>query len=407
MVFIEIITGKAGCGKSFLLSKYINNVASKTSDWVVLSYTHSAVKNIKGYVQTNYPNINTAEHFKTFHKFFHINYYNTVINTNYAWEYLDYMFIDEFSLLSIHLFLSAWPIIKNYVGKLVLVGDYRQLKPVDSSCKISYDNLRKYMDILPIGVNELDVIKHIDNLVISLDVVKNNIKRFVNLTQQHRANNDVNKLIESLCFQQSSSTCLDDYIVKLSSVINLVSNNGYVFIASTYKQLEHINKLIEQNNTNIIVIENSLTTIDNIPRVIYVKIGGMIRITETYDDNQNGDIYVLAEVCDKYLLVKHVNTDDYKQLFPIITNDGFYYPILPTYLLTFHKSQGLTIDNVIVSLDNIFDFTMLYTGISRTRNNVLFYSESTIDYTLFDNIRHNYSVLDQIINKMYSLLLTH
>lgn len=428
MVFIELITGKAGCGKSYTLSKYINIANTKTNNWIVLAYTHSAVKNIKQYVRDNYSNIDTTNHFKTIHKYFHISFTNdeNIINNN-TYEYIDYLFIDEFSLVSIKLFSTIWPIIQKYIGKLILCGDYRQLKPIDNIDKISYDNLKNYLSLFPIHVDDIEAIKHFDNLVLSLDVVKQNVKKCVNLITQHRANSQVNKFIERLCFV--NSTCketdkqlvrelVDKHIICLQTLVNLVKNNGYTFISSTYKQLEQVNTLIEKHASvitreqNVVKIVNQINTIrgdDNkthdmknkTMKQIYVKLGDNIRITETYNELQNGDIYKLIEVCDNYLLVQNNETEEYKQVFPIINKDMMYYPILPDYLLTFHKSQGLSIDNVIISLDNLFDFTMLYTGISRARENILFYTDKKVNYEIFDIIKHSYNKLDDIMKTIY------
>lgn len=409
MVFIELITGKAGCGKSYMLSKYINVISSKTIHWVVLAYTHSAVKNIENYVKINYPNINTDNHFMTIHKYFHINFYDKDIKiVNNGWDKLQYMFIDEFSLISIYLFTSIWPMIKTNVNKLILCGDYRQLKPVNSSDKIYYDNLKKYLSYIQIDVNNIDIIRHFDNLILSLDIIKNNIKKVVNLNKQYRADNNVNNIIEILCFNNSNEETLkntiDKYSVKLSSVINLIKNNKYVFIASTYKQLRKINELInEQNKINVVSIPIMISHDNNFDdsEKLNIKIGDNIRITETIDDFQNGELYVISDVYNDCLIVKN-NSNILKQLYPIKKDDKIYYPILPEYLLTFHKSQGLSIDNVIVSIDNIFDFTMLYTGISRSRNNILFYTdEKTIDYNMFKTIYQNYSSLDILFNNFF------
>lgn len=412
MVFIELITGKAGCGKSFMLSKYIKIAAAKTNKWIVLAYTHSAVKNIEQYVANNYKDIDTTNHFMTIHKYFHINYYNKDINIiSRGWEHLDYMFIDEFSLISIYLFTSIWPMIKSYVGKLILCGDYRQLKPVNSSDKIYYDNLKRYLALVNINVNNVDAIQHFDNIILSLDVVKNNVKKVVNLTKQYRADSNVNKLIETLCFAdiqpKTNALNISKYMVKLSSVVNLVENNNYVFIASTYKQLRKINKLIsKQDGVDIPVLTTSNEN-DSI-EMLTIKVNEVVRITETYDDFQNGELYIIVDIYDNCLIVKNTLTNELKQLFPIKCKQDElqgigYYPVLPSYLLTFHKSQGLTINNVIISLDNIFDFAMLYTGISRSRNNILFYTDKqTIDYSIFENIKTNYTTLDTLFDKLYT-----
>jgi ATP-dependent DNA helicase PIF1 len=43
-------------------------------------------------------------------------------------------------------------------------------------------------------------------------------------------------------------------------------------------------------------------------------------------------------------------------------------PLLPSYALTIHKSQGLTLDSAIIDCKNIFACGQLYVALSRVRN---------------------------------------
>ena len=54
--------------------------------------------------------------------------------------------------------------------------------------------------------------------------------------------------------------------------------------------------------------------------------------------------------------------------------------VMPSYLYTFHKSQGLEFDNVAVCIDDLFEFPMLYTGITRARKNVVFFTMNSMIY---------------------------
>ena len=56
-------------------------------------------------------------------------------------------------------------------------------------------------------------------------------------------------------------------------------------------------------------------------------------------------------------------------------NFAMYYPVAPSELLTFHRSQGKSIDNVIICIDNLFEASMLYTGITRARSSVMFHTD--------------------------------
>ena len=133
--------------------------------------------------------------------------------------------------------------------------------------------------------------------------------------------------------------------------------------------------------------------------------GQRITITTNVNDLNNGDEYIFEEynIKNEYILLKDVNSNEYKYLYKIdyVDDENIepvkYFPIIPAYLSTFHKSQGKTYENVIICVDDLFDFTMLYTGITRAKNDVLFYSD--IDYIpMYTN--KSYQVLQELVDNI-------
>lgn len=43
-------------------------------------------------------------------------------------------------------------------------------------------------------------------------------------------------------------------------------------------------------------------------------------------------------------------------------------PVIPAYGLTIHKSQGMTLDSIVIDCKNIFTYGQLYVGMSRVRD---------------------------------------
>jgi ATP-dependent exoDNAse (exonuclease V) alpha subunit len=103
----------------------------------------------------------------------------------------------------------------------------------------------------------------------------------------------------------------------------------------------------------------------------------------------NGEIVTLVDAKDTSITIdgkngKDIITDLYVSK---VLNEkaGSTVPIaLPTYLYTFHKSQGLEFDNVAICIDDLFEFPMLYTGITRARRNVKFFTMNSMLYTELD-----------------------
>ena len=77
----------------------------------------------------------------------------------------------------------------------------------------------------------------------------------------------------------------------------------------------------------------------------------------------------------------------------------------PGFLLTVHKSQGRSIDKVIVCIDEMFDVAMLYTAITRARNEIVFYSKAAMKdrIDLLINAAHveEFKQLNLMANYMY------
>ena len=119
----------------------------------------------------------------------------------------------------------------------------------------------------------------------------------------------------------------------------------------------------------------------------------------------NGDEYIFEEynIKNEYILLKDINTGEYKYLYQIdyVDDENItpvkYFPLIPAYLSTFHKSQGKTYNNVIICVDDLFDFTMLYTGITRARESVLFYTD--VEYVPTYTYRQ-YQIVEELVDSI-------
>lgn len=416
MVKITIITGNAGTGKSYTLAKYINLALKKNKSFVVLAYTHSAVNNIRQ-TYNNLYETDIRDKFMTIHKYFKINIDKNIIQHN-TFSHLDYMFIDEYSLISIDLFTLIFDAIKVNVDKLILCGDYKQLHSVDTKEYIKYDDLYKYLTLLNnkynITPDIIKVFQHFDNSILSLSQVIKNKDDLIILTEQKRSEDKIMMLVNDVIFKGNDIP--KNLHVNKSSIANLILNNNFVFIASRYNILQDIHNLIcNYINDETTIINQQITGYKSGLKKLKLYKGQEINITTNTEHFINGETYTFIEYNDinDYILLYSDETKEYKYLYKIEDEDKIsddyviknkYFPIMPTYLTTFHKAQGKTYENVIICVDNLFDFTMLYTGITRAKKEVLFYTEQTTTNkketeTLNTNIYFN--ILDDLINCIY------
>ena len=432
MVKITLINGDAGTGKTFKLTKYINNVIDKNKTFICLAFTHSAVNNLYDMFRFNYPNkLIDKEYFQTIHKYFKIDPKKETIN-NYSFNHIDYMFIDEYSLISVNLLELIKDIIKKHVDRLVLCGDFKQLRTIDSKTNINYVSLNKYAEILNEYNFDKDIIKAIqlfDNSILSTKFINKNITDIVILKEHIRNDDKILEIINNICFKEIDNEYIKTLYCCKSSLVDLMKNKGYAFIASTYDNLQKVNNMLSSNEHDTIEIKQKDLPSEYGLNNINLKYNQKVVITETlkYGDDiiTNGDILIFKEYNNKTntITIYDDDTDKYFIISPQVVaannnkipkdfsasvlgkfkyNDVIYYsyfPILPNNLITYHKAQGKTIDNVILCVDNIFEFSMLYTGLTRAKNNVLLFSFSE-QIKNIKNVNTIYEYLNIMINEL-------
>jgi len=153
--------------------------------------------------------------------------------------------------------------------------------------------------------------------------------------------------------------------INTDSVIRKIKD-GYVFLASTYGILQSIYDHLYSRMVEPILQDVPLSV--GYKR-LYLQKGMELMITTTTDEFYNGQLVIFEEIIDGKLKCIDEGGD-----YVMISSDT-HYPVSPSNLLTIHKSQGLSIDDVIVCVDNLFDMSLLYTAITRCRNNIYFFSQ--------------------------------
>lgn len=405
---IEVITiyGKAGCGKSTLLSSLI---CKDTDNYVVLSSTNAAVNNIYRLCKHIDDNID-RNNFKTIYSFFRIDYKNDVVLG--AIDMVNTVYIDEFSLIDKHIFKKCLHDMRQKgCRKLILCGDALQLNAVyKTKQRISFNSIDKwnikYNNILNKSNHEhllkfdnvqylpTSVIEHLHLSIFGLKFVQSG--KLVNLHINKRSNDEIKNILHhiyNIPINNSNNNILLDKFIMLNDISKYVVNDGYVFISSKYSILQKIYDYIydnfwsnprKYNADNMITIKQNISFSTGYKR-LYLYPGMKIIVCDT-DVNKkyiNGEELIFTGNFENNKM-KCLNENNEYVYIPKLKeidklNTGEYYPISPSFLLTIHKSQGRSIDNIIVCIDDLFDVSMMYTAITRAKNNLLFYSKETDD----------------------------
>ena len=332
---IIAINGVAGTSKTTTLANIISKLIGKAK-YIGLAFTHHAVHNLYKAASRQSKNNAKRSRFKTIHSFFRVNPENDMFLGMQG--SVEYVIIDEFSMISKDLMQRIInDCAKKGVNRIYMAGDFLQLPKVAAQTnEIDISTL----ELLKGKVIEDSLLRPLKHFNVSSLILANDIHE---KTVQYRNTNNIymDYLLEGTFIKH-----LDDLpFVSFDDACKLIRDEKYVLIASKYKILDRF--------------KDELYPVP--------KIGDIVYGTDTYADVINGNLYEIIAVNGKEILAKDLENGKLS---------SFHYPwkFYSSSLYTFHKSQGLTFTNVIVCTDDLFEFQMLYTGITRASSSVKFFS---------------------------------
>ncbi len=362
------LTGGAGVGKSYLTKELIKKYPRNL---VTIAPTGIAAVNVEG---------------QTIHSFFefsrNLSSYNTL---SYPKKKLlqktDLIIIDEISMVSKKLFdaINKRLLEVDYKGKLLIVGDFYQLPPVNVEEEgWAFESI--HWDKWDFETIELTEIKR----------------------TQHK------KFSEVLLKLRDGSFNEDDieFVYNLKNNKHL-KNKNLTFLYSTNKKVDAKNSLkLKELNTPLITFESysELNEKDkksafenfkkslNINDVFEIKKGAVVLniVNQRFDEEvlYNGEKGVVIDIDEKNEIIK-VDFEN-KGVFEIerysfdlveydydgsedkiiqnVIGSIYQFPLKLAYAITIHKSQGLSIDNLAIDLSYIFSPAQAYVALSRGIN---------------------------------------
>ena len=387
---IMTIYGKAGSGKSTQMAALIRNA----KDYVVLAPTNAAVENIYR-ITCEGPIEAKRDRFKTLYSFFRIDYETeTVMGAIY---YPSTIFIDEFGLMPKHLFKACvMHAARGGVLNMVICGDVMQLSPIyENKQYISLNKLKRLNDgwntftkrmtesnviSSPSPVLYPTVIEHLHLSAFGLKCIQKS--KLVPLTVNRRAN-DATKQILSAIYSENRE--FDYKFVEFFDLPKMIMKQNFVFIASKYKILQNVyDTIFEQYlkcQSGIVIINQNKISNKTCYKRLYLLPGMNVITCQTVKNEYINGQELIFTGNEESQGLKCIDPLTNQTIYIHKTKDNFdnvYYPITPSFLLSIHKSQGRSIEKVIVCIDDMFDISMLYTAITRTRNELIFYSRENI-----------------------------
>lgn len=372
------ITGHAGTGKSYILNK----LKEKYPDIVITSTTGIAAVNVKGQTLHSWAGVGICNH--------SIDYVVKKILSKSSLknqiQKCKILAIDEISMLNIITFEYVDKVLRiiracnePFGGIQVLfIGDFFQLPPVEEDSqkeqKYCFEspvwkelNLKNIVLDKNYRQNEQNLITALSNMRIN-NLTEDDIK----LLKTREIINDCN--LENMLHIYSTNEEADNYNNRMFAKIKekeviLTSFDGIYrgtkLVDSPETEREH--KLLERIDVTCRAEKN-----------IILKIGARVMLLTNLDFEKgliNGSCGVVKDICEDYVLVLFDNGKKIKikqHDFEFYNNNQIIairrqYPLRLAYGITIHKSQGMSLDNLVVDCSRIFEKGQAYVAISRIK----------------------------------------
>lgn len=390
------LTGGAGVGKSYTTMKIIEKFKKDEKNVVTLGSTGVSAVAING---------------MTVHSFFVFGIANSLeeleIGDKKSKHRLaelkkiisstDLIIIDEISMISASLIdMIAYRLDSmGFMGKILFVGDFFQLSPIV-----------KYKE--NVGL--------FDSLLFAFESSswQNFAPVVVELTKMHRTHDaQFTKILSSIRKGEVDEKVIE-YIKSLEKN-SALDNSTYLFGKNEHVEKMNRDKLAElsspavmliaQNNSIKGVHENKVANWQKslpVPDTLTLKVGAPVLFcVNKWGKYANGERGVIKEITSEAVIVEkndslvrvephvfelgefHANEDGKLKSITLATMSQF--PLKLAYAITIHKSQGMSIDNLVCNVDNIFTPSQFYVALSRATDPKTLkvdYNGSNLEYYL-------------------------
>jgi len=374
------LTGGAGVGKSYTTTEIIRLYRSQSDEQVVvLGSTGVSAVNIGGFtihsffvfgISSNFDELN--QHDKRSRS--RLGELKKILKAT------DLIIIDEISMVSATMMEMIDYRLNSlgYLGKLLFVGDFFQLPPVQ---KIGQNNNNLWEDRL--YAFESDAWRGFGLTVIELSEMKRTSdSEFTHILHKVRVGECDNEVIGYMLklsnnfIKEDNPTLLFGRNAEVNSTnrekLNAVDADEHLLFATIEEHVGHIHEKRLASWKNMLPIEKKLTLKIGVPVLFTINKWGKYVNGERGIIKQIEDEYIVVEKEEEYVRVERhdfdlleMKSDDKGKIESIKLATLSQFPLKLAYAVTIHKSQGMSIDNLICNVNNIFAPSQFYVAISR------------------------------------------
>lgn len=358
------LTGPPGSGKSYLTNKYIEYWKNKYMNVVVTASTGIASKIINGTTIHSWSGIGIVNEYDEFDTIL-----KKVIDNKKKvkeWKKTDILIIDEISLINTKILDML-----NYIGKhirkndspfggikIFIVGDFYQLPPVEGEYCFKYE---EWETIFECGINLTENHRSSDN---NLNKILNKIRKGKELNEKY------NHILESRISEEEHYPML----VPLRSMARKINTDKLK--ENKNKEYKYIAKYIYDTNKEF--LKDMINRNSPLEEELVLKIGSPV-INLVNDHSRrilNGMVGIIMDFTSdgpivrfekkNYLIEKHIWEKQIEKNKSIMMEQ---YPLLLAYGITIHRSQGQTLSQVSMILDNnVWEKGQGYVALSRLQS---------------------------------------
>ncbi|HHD75720.1 MAG TPA: PIF1 helicase [Campylobacterales bacterium] len=377
------LTGGAGVGKSYTITELIRHYRTQSDEQVVaLGSTGVSAVNIGGFTIHSFFVFGISNNFEELDQ--HDKRSRSRLSElKKILKATDLIIIDEISMVSanvmemIHYRLTSM----NYTGKLLFVGDFFQLPPVQKQNQNPNDLFGNKLYAF-----ESEAWQSFAPIVIELTEMKRTTDaEFTHILHKVRVGQCDSEVVN---FMQRlhQNQIMDEnptFLFGRNAEVNATNQAKLAAIDAEEHTLyatyqEHHGKVHEKRLSswkNMLPIEEKLVLKVGVPVLFTINKWGKYangergiihKIEEEYIIVEKEEIYVRVEAHEFDLL--EMKSDDKGKVKSITVATLSQFPLKLAYAVTIHKSQGMSIDNLVCNVDNIFAPSQFYVAISRAIN---------------------------------------
>lgn len=373
------LTGGAGVGKSYITNQVIADYRQRGKQVVSLGSTGVSAVNIGGFTVHSFFVFGIANNFEELAAG-DKRAKSRLTDLKKVLKATDLIIIDEISMVSTDLMeMIAYRLNHyGYLGKVLFVGDFFQLPPVQKQGKNDIFGEKLY-------AFESIAWERFDLMVIELTHMKR--------TTDAEFTHILSKVRKGQCDEE-----VIRYMTRLWNTEGIEKDPTYLFGRNLEVEQTNRAKINELDTEETILFAN----IEMFGAVHEKKLSGwknMLPISEQLTLKEgvpvlftvnkwgkfvNGERGILRKIEEEHLIVEkeeefvRVERHAFDLVDMLVKEDGTLetvslatlsqFPLKLAYAVTIHKSQGMSIDNLVCNVDNIFAPSQFYVAISRAIN---------------------------------------